>query len=81
MEMLNQANPTLLVYGGMYTNMAEIELKNPLPFAFPYGVGNAKQKLLNRVSFQACIQHYMHLAMHQFMRGDVILVMNHIYGR
>jgi hypothetical protein len=23
----------------------------------------------------------MRLAMHQFMRGDVILVMNHIYGR
>ena len=79
--MFNQANPTLLVYGGKYTNMAEIELENLLPFAFPYGVGTPKQKRPNRVSFQACIQRYMHLAMHQFMRGDVILVMNHIYGR
>ena len=79
--MLNQANPTLLVYGGKYANMAEIELENLLPFAFPYGVGTPKQKRPNRVSFQACIQRYMRLAMLQFMRGDVILVMNHIYGR
>ena len=62
--MLNQANPTLLVYGGKYANMKEIELENLLPFAFPYGVGTPKQKWPN-----------------QFMRGDVILVMNHIYGR
>ena len=79
--MLNQANPTLLVYGGKYANMAEIELENLLPFAFPYGVGTPKQKRPNRVSFQACIKRYMRLAMLQFMRGDVILVMNHIYGR
>lgn len=79
--MLNQANPTLLVYGGKYANMAEIELENLLPFAFPYGTGTPKQKRPNRVSFQACIQRYMRLAMLQFMRGDVILVMNHIYGR
>ncbi len=78
--MINQANPTLLVYRGNYTNMAEIELKNLLPFEFSYGVGTPKQKRPNRVSFQACIQRYMSLAMHQFMRGDRILVMNHIYG-
>ena len=52
-----------------------------LPFAFPYGVGTPKQKRPNHVSFQACIQQYMRLAMLQFMRGDVILVMNHNYGR
>ena len=27
------------------------------------------------------MQRYMRLAMLQFMRGDVILVMNHMYGR
>ena len=79
--MLNQANPTLLVYGGKYVNVREMELENLLPFAFPYGVGTPKQKRPNHVSFQACIQRYMRLSMLQFMRGDVILVMNHMYGR
>lgn len=81
MAMLKNANPTLLVYGGKYANTAEIELENLLPFAFPYGVGTPKQKRPNHVSFQACIQRYMRVAMLQFMRGDVVLVMNHIYGR
>jgi len=79
--MLNQKDPTLLVHGGKYANMKEIELENLLPFAFPYGTGTPKQKRPNCVSFKACIQRYMRLAMLQFMRGDVILVMNHIYGR
>jgi hypothetical protein len=81
MAMLNQAAPTLLVYGGKYTNMKELALENLLPFAFPYGLGTPKQKRPQRVSFEACIQRYMRLAMLQFMRGDVILVMNHLYGR
>ena len=77
--MLKQTTPTLLVYGGKYANMVELDLENLLPFAFPYGVGTPKQKRPHHVSFQACIQRYMRLAMRQFMRGDVILVMNHIY--
>jgi hypothetical protein len=81
MAMLNQTAPTLLVYGGKYTNMKELALENLLPFAFPYGLGTPKQKRPQRVSFEACIQRYMRLAMLQFMRGDVILVMNHLYGR
>jgi len=79
--MLNDATPTLLVYGGKYANMKELDLENLLPFAFPYGIGTPKQNRPVRVSFEACIQRYMRLAMLQFMRGDVILVMNHIYGR
>ena len=78
--MLNQATPTLLVYGGKYATMAKIELNKLLPFAFPYGIRTPKQKRPNRVSLQAYIQHYMRLAMLQFMRGDVVLVTNHIYS-
>lgn len=55
--MLNQKDPTLLVHGGKYANMKEIELENLLPFAFPYGTGTPKQKQPNCVSFKACIQH------------------------
>ena len=79
--MLNEATPTLLVSGGKYANMKEIDLESLLPFAFPYGVGTPKQKWPVRLSYQSCIQRYMRLAMLQFMRGDVILVSNHIYGR
>ena len=61
--MLNQKDPTLLVHGGKYANMKEIELENLLPFAFPYGTGTPKQKRPNCVSFKACIQRYMRLAM------------------
>ena len=81
MAMLNQAAPTLLVYGGKYANMKELALENLLPFAFPYGLGTPKQRRPRKVSFEACLQRYMRLAMLQFMRGDVILVMNHLYSR
>ena len=78
---MNLKTPKLLVYGGNYANVNELDLENLLPFAFPYGLGTPKQKRPVRVSFESCIQHYMRLAMPQFMRGDVILVLNHIYGR
>ena len=71
----------LLVYGGKYANMRELDLENLLPFAFPYCLGTPKQKRPQRVSFEACIQRYMCLVMIQFMRGDVILVMNNLYSR
>ena len=76
--MLNQATPTLLVYGGEHATMTDIELENLLPFAFPYGIGTPKQKRPNRLSFQTCIQRYMRLAMLKFMRGNFMLVLNHI---
>ena len=79
--MLNQGTPTLLVYGEKYVTMTKIELEKLLPFAFSYGIGTAKQKQPNWMSFQACLQRYMRLAMLQFMRGDVILVMNYMYDR
>ena len=81
MAMLNQTAPALLVYGGKYANMKELALENLLPFAFPYGLGTPKQKRPQKISFEACIRRYMHLAMCQFMHGDVILVMNHLYSR
>ena len=69
------------MYSGNYANVSELHLENLLPFTFPYGLGTPKQKRPVRISFEACIQRYMRLAMPQFMRGDVIVVLNHIYGR
>ena len=34
-----------------------------------------------KVSLELCIQLYMHLSLGQFMEGQTILVMNHIYNR
>ena len=34
-----------------------------------------------KVSFELCIQVYMHLSLEQFMEGPTILAMNHIYNR
>ena len=80
MAVLNQATPTPLVYGGKYNTMTDIEVENMLLFAFLYRIGTPEQNRPNRVSFQACVQGYMRLAIRQSMRDDVLLVMNHIYG-
>ena len=61
--MLNQITPKLLLYGGKYANMSELHLENLLPFAFLYGLGTLKQTRPVRALFEACIQHYMRLAM------------------
>jgi len=81
MAMLKQKTPTLLVYGGKYASEKELAIEKMLPFAFPYGIGTPKGRRPLKVSIESCLQRYMRLAMPQFMRGDVILVMHHIYGR
>ena len=34
-----------------------------------------------KISLEACIQHYMRLSLPQFLKGDAILVLNHMYSR
>ena len=79
--MLNQSSPTLLAIGGNYARMKELRVEDVLPFAFPYGMGGPKVKRRTPISEEACLQRYMRLAMRQFMRGDVILVIGNMYGR
>lgn len=79
--MLNQSSPTLLAIGGNYATMKELRVEDVLPFAFPYGMGGPKVKRRTPISEEACLQRYMRLAMRQFMRGDVILVIGNMYGR
>ncbi len=73
--------PTLLAYGGTYTHLKEMNLKNILPFAFPFGIGGPKMKQKVKVSYEPCIQLYMKPSLQQFMESPTILVMNHIYNR
>ena len=79
--MLNQSTPTLLVAGGNYANMKELRIEDVLPFAFPFGLGGLKGPRRTRISQEALFQRYFRLAMPQFMRGDVIAVLAHMYGR
>jgi hypothetical protein len=42
--MFQHSAPTLLAYGGTYTNLKEMNIKNILPFAFPFGIGGPKDE-------------------------------------
>ena len=81
LAMFQHSAPTLLACGGTYTNLKEMNVKNILPFAFPFGIGGPKMKQKVKVSYELCIQLYMNLSLQQFMEGPTILVLNHIYNR
>eukprot|EP00984_Skeletonema_dohrnii_P006197 scaffold2225_cov90-Skeletonema_dohrnii-CCMP3373.AAC.3 len=42
-SMLDRTMPTLLVSGGEYANLKELELENVTPLQFPFGQGGPKQ--------------------------------------
>ncbi len=81
LAMFQHSALTLLAYGGTYANLKVMNVKNILPFAFPFGIGGSKMKQKVKVSYELCIQLYMKLSLRQFMEGPTILVMNHIYNR
>ncbi len=78
---MKRSAPTLLALGGTYVNNVEMNVKNILPFAFPFGIGGPKMKRKVNVSLELCIQLYFRLILSQFMEGPTVLVMNHIYNR
>jgi hypothetical protein len=81
LAMFQCSAPILLAYGGTYAHLKEMNVKNILPFAFPFGIGGPKMKQKVIVCHEICIQLYMKLFLWQFMEGPTILVMNHIYNR
>ncbi len=81
LAMFNGSATTLLAYGGTYAKNVEMKVENNLPFAFTFDIGGPKMKRRVKVSLELCMQMYMQLSLHQFMKGPTILVMNHIYNR
>ncbi len=79
--MFQRSAPALLAYGGTYAHLKEMNVKNILPFAFPFGIGGLTMKQKVKVFYELCIQLYTKLSLRQFMEGPKILVMNHIYNR
>jgi hypothetical protein len=55
-----------------------MNVKNILPFVFPFGIGGPNMKQKVKVSYELYIQSYMKLPLWQFMDGPTVLVMNHI---
>ncbi len=81
MAILNQASPLMLAYGGNYVNARELRLECIFPVQFPFGIGGPKMNRPTQISEEACLQHYLHLSLPQFMRGDFLLVVLHMYNR
>ncbi len=44
LAMFQHSAPTLLAYGGTYAHLKEMNVKNILTFAFPFGIGSPKMK-------------------------------------
>jgi hypothetical protein len=76
-----QSSPSLVVSGGTYVNLREMEVADVQPFAFPFGNGGPNMKRRVPVSPEVSIQHYLRLSLKQFMESPVIFVLNQMYNR
>lgn len=82
MAVLNRTAPILLVHGGNYVNTGkELKLESVFPSQFPFGLGGPKSSCPTHISEEACLKHYLHLSLNQFMRSEFILVVYHLYNR
>ena len=79
--MMNHTAPTLLAVGENDAKADELDVENGLPFAFPLGIGGPNMDRKTAVATEVCIQRYFPTAMPQLMRGDVVLILSHIYQR
>jgi len=79
--MLDRTMPTLLVNGGNYADLRELRLEDVCPLQFPFGQGGPKVRRRTNISLETCCQHYCKLSLPQFMRGDFLLILNHIHNR
>jgi hypothetical protein len=78
---LKNKSPQLFVYGGNRTDPHKADLEDIMPLTFPFGTGGPRTKRRVNVSLEECIKRYMMTAMPQFMRSDVIFILQHIYSR
>ena len=79
--LMRNRSPQLFVYGGNRVQPHNADLEDVLPLAFPFGSGGPTNKRKVKVSMEECIKRYMRTAMPQFMRSDVIFIMQHAYSR
>jgi hypothetical protein len=56
--MIDRTMPTLLVSGGKYADMRELQLEDVCPLQFPWGQGGPKVKRRTHISVVECYRHY-----------------------
>jgi hypothetical protein len=81
MALLNCESPSMLIHGGTYINGRELHIECIFSVQFPFGVGQLKIKRPTQISEMVCLEHYLRLSLPQFMRGDFLLVVLHMYNR
>ena len=82
MAIMNCTSPLLLGYGGNYVSSArELKLEWVFPIQFSFGIGGPKLNWRTPISEIECLKHYMRLPLPQFMQGDFILVIIHMFNR
>ena len=79
--MLQRSPPSVLVSGGNFANIREMNIEDVLPFSFPFGLGGMNMTRQVKVSDALCIQHYMKLSLGQFMESETILILYQMYNR
>ena len=81
-SVLNRSKIMLYVYGGNYANSGtKLYLEKVFPVQFPFGIEGPKMTRPTQISEMACMRLYLHLSLPQFMRGNFILVVFHLYNR
>ena len=68
------------MHGGNYANESSLNLEDVFPVQFPFGFGGPNNSRRNQISQKVCLQHYLKLSLPQFIQGNFILVVNHIYN-
>ena len=79
--MIDRTMPTLLVNGTNYADLRELLLENIAPLQFPFGQGGPKVNRRTHISPVECYRYYCRLSLPQFMRGDFLLLLNHMFNR
>jgi hypothetical protein len=51
------------------------------PLAFPFGRGDVDCKQKPAVTEVECLQHYLKLSLPQFLEGQTVLIIHHIFQR
>jgi hypothetical protein len=71
--------PTLLYHPIKLITHAK--LSQLCPLAFPFGTGDVNIKRSPAVNEVECLQHYLKLSLPQFLEGQTILIIHHMYQR
>ena len=84
MAILKRESPMImmLAHGGKYVSSGqELRLEWIFPIVFPFGVGGPKMNRPTQISEIECLKHYLRISLPQFMRGNFILVVLHMFNR